>query len=209
MYEILVKRQLQGLIPGYVANIALYVVTPLKIEDHLIATSVAEQHINLGRELNFLTFISACLIPFDTASVIFTALDGESVMLDYLAKPCQTLLHLIVYLVIIGLIFSCFSVGWVDVENDLAAFLPDEAESNLGLKIMEDQFVTYGTAQIMVANVSLEKARQLLTETDLPIQDVSVSCGYTSINSFYKAFQRTFAIAPNAMRKNAQEENEK
>ena len=55
----------------------------------------------------------------------------------------------------------------------------------------------------------MEKARQLLTETDLPIQDVSVSCGYTSINSFYKAFQRTFAIAPNAMRKNAQEENEK
>ena len=55
----------------------------------------------------------------------------------------------------------------------------------------------------------MEKARQLLTETDLPIQDVSHRCGYTAINSFYKAFQRTFSIAPNAMRKNAQEDGEK
>ncbi|MBE5783645.1 MAG: AraC family transcriptional regulator [Clostridiales bacterium] len=52
----------------------------------------------------------------------------------------------------------------------------------------------------------MELAQKLLTETALSIQEVCQSCGYTSINSFYKAFQRTFAMAPNAMRKNAHEQ---
>lgn len=69
--------------------------------------------------------------------------------------------NLIFLLVILAMIFSVFSVGWVNVENDLTAFLPDNAESNKGLKIMEDQFVSYGTAKVMAANVSLEKAWEL------------------------------------------------
>lgn len=52
----------------------------------------------------------------------------------------------------------------------------------------------------------MEKAKALLTETNLSIQEICQMSGYTSINSFYKAFQRTFALAPNAMRKNAQEQ---
>jgi len=69
--------------------------------------------------------------------------------------------NLIMLLAVIAMIFSLFSAGWVEVENDLAKFLPDNAESNRGLAIMEDQFVTYGTAQVMVANVSMEKAEEL------------------------------------------------
>ena len=51
----------------------------------------------------------------------------------------------------------------------------------------------------------MEKAKSLLEATDIPIQEISSSCGYASVNTFYKAFQRTFAMAPNAMRKKARE----
>lgn len=47
----------------------------------------------------------------------------------------------------------------------------------------------------------MARAKRLLVETDLPIQSISVQCGYASVNTFYKAFQRTYSIAPNAMRR--------
>ena len=48
---------------------------------------------------------------------------------------------------------------------------------------------------------------RLLVETDLPIQDISAQCGYASVNTFYKAFQRTYSTAPNAMRRELAAEN--
>ena len=69
--------------------------------------------------------------------------------------------NLFFLIVILGFIFSLFSTSWVQVENALAAYLPDNSESRQGLDIMEDQFITYGTAQVMVANISLDEAKQL------------------------------------------------
>lgn len=43
-------------------------------------------------------------------------------------------------------------------------------------------------------------AHQLLTETDLPINQIAEKCGYTSQNSFYKAFKRRFCKSPSTMR---------
>ena len=67
-------------------------------------------------------------------------------------------------LVIIGIIFSAFSISWVKVENDLTAFLPENSETKQGVEIMEDQFVTLGTAQVMVANVTYEQAAELYAD---------------------------------------------
>lgn len=72
--------------------------------------------------------------------------------------------NLIFLIVIIGLIFSLFSSNWVNVENDLTAFLPDDSSSKIGLNIMEEQFTTYGTAQVMVGSVTLEEAKGLKEE---------------------------------------------
>lgn len=77
--------------------------------------------------------------------------------------------NLIFLFTILGIIFSIFSSGWVQVENNLAKYLPATASSKLGLDIMEDQFTTFGTAQIVVANISLEKAEEVknkIEETD-------------------------------------------
>lgn len=72
--------------------------------------------------------------------------------------------NLIFLIVIIGMIFSAFSTGWIEVENNLQEFLPDDSETRQGLDVMEDQFITYGTAQVMVANISMETANQLYDE---------------------------------------------
>ena len=46
----------------------------------------------------------------------------------------------------------------------------------------------------------MERARQLLCNTNMPIQEVYTACGYSSANTFYKAFQRTYSVTPKAMR---------
>jgi len=51
----------------------------------------------------------------------------------------------------------------------------------------------------------MQRAKRMLEETDVPIQEICSACGYASVNTFYKAFQRAFAMAPNAMRKKARE----
>lgn len=69
--------------------------------------------------------------------------------------------NLFFLITIIGIIFSLIASGWVEVENTLSEYLPDDSESRQGLDIMEEQFTTYGTANIMVANVSLDTAQEL------------------------------------------------
>ncbi|MFR7745162.1 MAG: hypothetical protein ACLU3I_19415 [Acutalibacteraceae bacterium] len=42
----------------------------------------------------------------------------------------------------------------VEVENGLTYYLPDDSETKLALNVMEEQFTTYGTAEVMVANIT-------------------------------------------------------
>lgn len=61
---------------------------------------------------------------------------------------------------IIALVFCIFSRNWVKVENDVTKYLPDSTETRQGLTVMNDQFVTYGTAQVLLANISYDRARE-------------------------------------------------
>ena len=69
--------------------------------------------------------------------------------------------NLFFLLTIILLIFSAFSRNWVQVENELTAFLPDDAETKKALDVMEEQFTTYGTAEVMVENITYDEAQRL------------------------------------------------
>lgn len=55
-------------------------------------------------------------------------------------------------------IFSVFSSGWVQTNDDITSYLPEETETRQGLTIMEDNFTTYASARVMVSNIPLEKA---------------------------------------------------
>ena len=69
--------------------------------------------------------------------------------------------NLFFLIIVVSLIFSAFSRIWVDVENDLTYYLPDDAETKIALNIMEEQFTTFGTADVMVANISYGEAETL------------------------------------------------
>lgn len=69
--------------------------------------------------------------------------------------------NLFFLLTIILLIFSAFSRNWVEVESELSAYLPEDSLTRQALDVMEEQFTTLGTAQVMVANVSQAQAEEL------------------------------------------------
>ena len=64
---------------------------------------------------------------------------------------------------IAAIIFSLFSMNWVEVENDITLYLSEDTEIRLGLEAMADNFTVYSTAQVMIRNVSYETA-QILTD---------------------------------------------
>lgn len=73
-------------------------------------------------------------------------------------------LFFLIYIILV--IFSAFSRNWVQVENSLSAYLPDTTETRQGMDLMEEQFVTYGTAQFMVSNITYEEAEKLADEIE-------------------------------------------
>ena len=72
--------------------------------------------------------------------------------------------NLVFLIVIILLIFSAFSRNWVEVESDLTYYLPENSETKKALSVMDEQFITYGTAQVMVSSVTKEQASRLRDE---------------------------------------------
>ncbi len=61
-------------------------------------------------------------------------------------------------------VFSGFSVGWIQVEEDITYYLPEDAEARRGLFIMEEEFTTYGSAKVMVKDIGREEAEGLAEE---------------------------------------------
>lgn len=62
----------------------------------------------------------------------------------------------------IAIIFCVIASTWVKVDDDITDYLPDSTQTRQGLTIMDDEFITYGSAKIMVDNVSYEKAQQIV-----------------------------------------------
>ena len=73
----------------------------------------------------------------------------------------------------IALIFSLFSMGWVQVENDVTTYLPADTETRQGIEVMNDHFTTFATAKVMVSNVSYQTALTI-RDTLLDIEGVQM-----------------------------------
>lgn len=61
----------------------------------------------------------------------------------------------------LALIFSIVASGWVKVENDITTYLPADTETRQRLTVMNDNFTTFGTARVMVSNVTYDTAADL------------------------------------------------
>lgn len=64
----------------------------------------------------------------------------------------------------IAFLFCLFSMGWVRVENDVTKYLPEETETRQGIEAMNAWFASFGTARIMVSNVTYDTAQQIFEE---------------------------------------------
>ncbi len=69
--------------------------------------------------------------------------------------------NLFFLLYIVALVFSLFSRNWVEVENDITTYLPEDTETRQGLTVMNDNFITYGSARVMITNVTSTRAQAL------------------------------------------------
>ena len=65
---------------------------------------------------------------------------------------------------VIGCLLSLLTMNFVNVNYDLTKYLPDTAESAIGLDVMRNKFGYPGTARVMVKDVSLYEAKQYKDE---------------------------------------------
>ncbi|MDO5153759.1 MAG: MMPL family transporter [Eubacteriales bacterium] len=69
--------------------------------------------------------------------------------------------NLFFLLYIFAFIFCIFSMNWVAVENDVTTYLPEDTETRQGIVAMNENFLTCGTASVMVSNITYETAQDI------------------------------------------------
>lgn len=100
--------------------------------------------------------------------------------------------NLIFLLWIFLLIFCVFSAGWVKVENDITSYLPETTETRQGLTVMEEEFTTYGTASVMVSNITYDEAEKLAEDIEA-IDGVS-EAAFDNTEEHYKNAAAMFSV---------------
>ena len=55
-------------------------------------------------------------------------------------------------------VYCALSISRVHVNNDIISFLPPDTDTRRGLTIMENEFTTYASANVMLANTTYERA---------------------------------------------------
>lgn len=92
----------------------------------------------------------------------------------------------------IALIFSVVSMNWTKVENALSAYLPDTTETSRGLDRMEEQFITYGTAKVMVTNIPYDEAERIYDE--LSELETIIMLDFDNEPEYYNNFSALYNI---------------
>ena len=72
--------------------------------------------------------------------------------------------YLIFLLFALAAVYCALSVGKVRINSDLTAFLPSQAETRRGLSVMEDEFITYASANVMVSNITFATAEEIAAQ---------------------------------------------
>ena len=62
----------------------------------------------------------------------------------------------------IACIYCAACMNKVSVNQDITKYLPADSETRIGLTLMDEQFMTYGSARIMVSNITWQDADALV-----------------------------------------------
>ena len=101
--------------------------------------------------------------------------------------------NLIFFIYIAAAVFSAFSTFWVKVNSDITSYLPDDTETRQGIEIMAEEFVTYGSARVMVTHVTYDLAEDL-AEQIRQIEGVS-SVTFDGTSSHFKGSEALFDVS--------------
>ena len=85
-------------------------------------------------------------------------------MMHQIASAVVRWRFVIMLLFLAAAVYCALSIGKVQVSSDLTMFLGPETETRRGLTIMEEEFISYASENIMVANVTCERAEALADE---------------------------------------------
>ena len=115
---------------------------------------------------------------------------------DIMHRIAQTIIDLripITLAALVAAVFCVVSIGKVKTNSDLTAFLSDDMETRRGLTVMEEEFVTYGSASVMISNVTYEKAAELAEE----IRDIRhvLSVDFDETTAHYVNSSALFSIS--------------
>ena len=98
------------------------------------------------------------------------------------------------YLVFIAaFVFCAASINKVQVNNDITSYLPAQTETRRGLTIMDEEFITLGSANVMVSNVTYQTALDLSHKLE-NIEGVS-EVAFDGTKEHYKNSSALFTIS--------------
>ena len=128
------------------------------------------------------------------------AKNNKSNLFEKIANFIVTKRTLFFLFYIFALVFCLISLSWVQVENDVTTYLSEDTEIRQGLEAMNANYVTPGTARVMVTNVTLDTAWEL-QDLISAVDGVVMSSFDGTDNTYHDAaalYDITFSGAPMA-----------
>ena len=89
-------------------------------------------------------------------------------------------------------VFCIFAMKWVNINGDLKLYLPSETETRRGLAVMDEEFTTFGTSNIMVDNISFAQASAIADS--LRAVDGVKSVEFDNTNDHFASASALFSV---------------
>lgn len=99
----------------------------------------------------------------------------------------------IIFLIFILLAAFCaFSCNWVKVNDSLTDYLDENTETRIGLDLMDREFTTFGSAKVMVQNISFLQAEELCEQVKA-VEGVK-SVDFDQTEDYYSSASALFLV---------------
>lgn len=101
----------------------------------------------------------------------------------------------ILILFVFAIIYSVLSVNKVNINQDITSYLSEETETRRGLTTMDEEFITYSSARVMVGNITYQDA-EALVETLEQVDGVK-SVTFDDSKDHYKGADALYDVTVN------------
>ena len=89
---------------------------------------------------------------------------------------------LLMVIFIAAAIGSAIMSSHVEVVQELTDYLPEDTETRQGVDLMDAEFTTFGTAKVMISNVTYEEAKDIVEPVSYTHLDVYKRQPYSCIS---------------------------